>query len=59
MDSRVMCPHPKIGPARPKTVVFDQPDSDSAVSHGAALSGANLEPRASSEGSHSGHKLPV
>ena len=22
MDSRVMCPHPKIGPARPKTVVL-------------------------------------
>jgi hypothetical protein len=22
MDSRVMCPHPNIGPARPKTVVI-------------------------------------
>ena len=22
MDSHVMCPHPQIGPARPKTVVI-------------------------------------
>lgn len=27
MDSRVMCPHPKIGPARPKTVVCDRSGS--------------------------------